>query len=58
MRLRIKGVIVLILSLLTLCSSTCFADDSLFLEARKLQREGRFDEAISAYRNYLTGATG
>lgn len=58
MRLRIKCVIVLILSLLTLCSSKCFADDSLFLEARKLQREGRFDEAISAYRKYLTGATG
>ena len=58
MRSRIKGVIVLILSLLTLCSSKCFADDSLFLEARKLQREGRFDEAISAYSNYLTGATG
>ena len=58
MRLRIKGVIVLIFSLLTLCSSTCFADDSLFQEARRLQREGRFDEAISAYRNYLTGATG
>ena len=58
MRSRIKGVIVLIFSLLTLCSSKCFAEDSLFQEARKLQREGRFDEAISAYRNYLTGATG
>ena len=58
MRLRIKCVIVLILSLLTLCSSTCFADDSQFQQARRLQREGRFDEAISAYRNYLTGADG
>ena len=49
---------MLIFSLLTLCSSKCFAEDSLFQEARKLQREGRFDEAISAYSNYLTGATG
>lgn len=58
MRLRIQRVIVLIFSALKLCSSTCFADDGLFLEARKLQRDGQFDEAISAYRNYLTGATG
>ena len=57
MRLRIQGVIVLIVCLLGLCSSTSFADNSLFQEARKLQREGQFDEAISAYRNYLTGIT-
>lgn len=58
MRLRIQGVIVLIVCLLGLCSSTSFADNSLFQEARRLQREGQFDEAISAYRNYLTGTTG
>lgn len=58
MRLRIQGVIVLIVCLLGLCSSTSFADNSLFQEARKLQREGQFDEAISVYRNYLTGTTG
>ena len=58
MRSRIQGVIVLIVCLLGLCSSTSFADNSLFQEARKLQREGQFDEAISAYRNYLTGTTG
>ena len=58
MRLRIQGVIVLIVCLLGLCSSTSFADNSLFQEARKLQREGQFDEAITAYRNYLTGTTG
>ena len=58
MRSRIQGVIVLIVCLLGLCSSTSFADNSLFQEARRLQREGQFDEAISAYRNYLTGTTG
>jgi tetratricopeptide (TPR) repeat protein len=37
------------LLLLLLVSCTSFANELLFKEARTLQREGKFDEAISAY---------
>ena len=30
-----------------------FANDNLFGQARKLQRDGKYDEAIEAFRNYL-----
>ena len=32
----------------------CLADDSLFKQARTLQREGKHGEAIAAFKNYLT----
>ena len=32
----------------------CLADDSLFKQARTLQREGKHGEAIEAFKNYLT----
>ena len=44
--------IIVFLVLLLVCS-TGFAADSLFQQARTLQREGRFDEAIEAYKRCL-----
>ncbi len=35
-----------------ICCST-FANENLFQQGRKLQRDGKFDEAIDAYKNYL-----
>ena len=32
----------------------CLAKDSLFKQARTLQREGKYEEAIEAFKNYLT----
>ena len=53
MRLYIIGMIALIFSTLTLTETNGFANDDLFRQARKFQREGRFDEAIDSYKNYL-----
>lgn len=39
---------------LVLISCSSFANESLFHEARTLQHEGKFDEAITAYKNYLS----
>lgn len=47
-----KHLIISGISALICC--TCFAKDSLFQNARKLQHEGRFDEAIEAYKDYLS----
>lgn len=44
---------ILIFHALLLICNTCFANDDLFREAKKLQRDGKFDEAIEAFRNYL-----
>ena len=41
------------LLLLLLVSCTSFANELLFKEARTLQREGKFDEAIAAFKSYL-----
>ena len=43
----------LTLLLIVACLS-CFANENLFKQARGLQREGRFDEAIEAFKDYLT----
>ena len=45
--------IQLLLSFALICC-TCFANENLFREARSLQREGKFKEAIVAFKNYLT----
>jgi tetratricopeptide (TPR) repeat protein len=46
---------ILIISMLLLICCTCPAKQyNLFQEARSMQREGRFDEAIDAYKTYLT----
>ena len=45
--------IVLFLSLILTCC-TCYAQADLYIKARELQRNGSFDEAIKAYREYLS----
>ena len=40
-------------SLVLICC-TSLANDDLFRQARELQREGRFDEAIVCFRSYLS----
>lgn len=37
----------------TLLCSTSFANDDLFRQARALQRDGKYDEAIEAFKTYL-----
>lgn len=48
------GVILLIFSILSPITLPCYANENLFKEARALQRDGEFDEAINAYKSYLT----
>lgn len=45
---------LLIFQAFILICCTCFAQGNLFQEARTLQREGKFDEAIVAFKNYLS----
>lgn len=40
--------------LIMLMCVTSFASEDLFLQARKLQRDGNYDEAIKTYKTYLT----
>lgn len=47
-----KHLIISGISALICC--TCFAKEDLLQNARKLQHEGRFDEAIEAYKDYLS----
>lgn len=50
----IHGIITLIVSILSFTNLPCFANEDLFKEARTLQRSGEFNEAIIAYKGYLT----
>lgn len=54
MRVIVWAKKVLIFSMLASISHVCLADEDQYNHARELQREGRFDEAIAAYRNYLS----
>ena len=45
---------LLLFHTLILISCTCVANENLFREARTLQRDGKYKEAIEAFRNYLT----
>ena len=54
MKLPKYSAIILIFNVLTLTAIPCFADENLFKEAITLQRSGDYDEAISAYKSYLT----
>ena len=54
MKLHKHSAITLIFSILTLTAIPCFADENLFKEAITLQRSGDYDEAINAYKSYLT----
>lgn len=42
-----------ILQILLLASGTCYANEAKFKQARQQQREGKYDSAISAYKEYL-----
>ena len=44
---------LIILQTLILICYTSFANETLFKQARTLQREGRYDEAIGAFKSYL-----
>ena len=48
---------VFLFHMLVLICTTGLANENLFREARTLQREGKFDEAIEAFRNYLIQPT-
>ena len=50
-----KKLLLLLAAALT-CGSS-FANETLFREARALQRDGKHDEAIVAFKNYLTQPT-
>lgn len=54
MKPYICGAIMFIFSILVLAIQPSFANETLFKEARTLQRGGEFDKAISAYKSYLT----
>ena len=45
--------IVLFHTFILICC-TSFANDNLFKQARTLQRDGKYDEAIEAFKNYLS----
>ena len=45
---------VVLSHLFVLICSVCFANDNLFKQARTLQRNGEYDEAISAFGAYLS----
>ena len=47
-----KKILTLLASILICCTS--FANEQLFREARSLQRDGKHDEAIAAFKHYLS----
>ena len=51
-----KGILILFISML-ICS-TCCANENTFQKARELQRSGKYDEAIAAFKNYLLSPIG
>ena len=50
-----RCLLLFIASVVSCC--TCFANDNLFREARRLQLEGKYCEAIEAFKIYLTQPT-
>ena len=54
MMLSINNKLVSFIAILLLSISTCLANDNLFKEAITLQRSGKYDEAIIAYKTYLS----
>ena len=45
---------ILIFIMAMLAHSVCHAHENAFREARELQRDGKFDEAIEAFKSYLS----
>ena len=58
MKLRLWSKKLLLLITVMLISGSSFANESLFREARTLQRDGKHDEAIAAFKNYLAQPVG
>ena len=54
MRFPFHRKVIIVFGTLMLVASACFANDTLYKEARALQSEGKFDEAISIYQIYLS----
>ena len=54
MKLLRYGRILLTVSIFMLQISISSANEGLFKEARTLQRDGHFDDAIAAYKDYLS----
>ena len=54
MRPSISGKILLIFSILALTSIVLSANENTYKDARELQREAKYDQAIEAYKIYLT----
>ena len=50
-----KKILTLLTSILICCAS--MANENLYRQARTLQREGKYDEAIEAFKSYLTQPT-
>ena len=48
-----KKITIIFISFILICFNS-YANENLFQEARSFQRNGRFDEAIEAYKNYLS----
>lgn len=45
---------IVLFNMFMLLCYVCFANDTLFKQARTLQHEGKYDEAIVAFKNYLS----
>lgn len=54
MRFHIHRKIMLFFSIMLLTVPVCFANNELYKKAKILHRNGQLDEAIYAYKNYLT----
>ena len=54
MRFHIHRKIMLFFSIMILTVPVCFANNELYKKAKILHRNGQLDEAIYAYKNYLT----
>ena len=52
-----RKIILPIIALVLFCSNS-FADDNLFQQARSLQRQGEYDQAVETYRAILSQKTG
>ena len=51
-----RSVLILLISML-ICGS-CYANENIYQQARELQRNGKYDEAIVVYKNYLSSPMG
>ena len=48
------GKIIVLFHTFILICCVCFANDNLFKQARALQRDGKYEEAIAAFKGYLS----